>query len=130
MGLIRAETIDASFVPRPSAVASMELDGELVLLGRSGLPFYRLDPIASLVWSCLDGAATAEDIARDLAAEFDAPPAVVCNDVVALIRSLGQLCFLEGVVCGDVETAVVHPPVLGTEAEPRVGRHLIEPPSS
>ena len=128
MGLIKAETIDASFVPRRSPVASMELDGELVLAGRSDLPFYRLDPIASLVWSCLDGSAAAEEIARDLAAEFEAPPAVVCNDVVALIQSLGQLCLLEGVVCEDVNA--VQPPPLATESGPRVGRHLVEPPSS
>ncbi len=129
MDLVDAETIDASFVPRRSPVASMELDGEVVL-ARSDLPFYRLDPIASLVWSCFDGSATAEAIARDLAIEFQAPTARVSDDVVALTRTLGQLCFLEGVSCGGGESPAVQPASSGTTPAATVGRHLVEPPSS
>lgn len=130
MGLIPAESIDASFVPRRSAVASMMLDGEMVLGAKSPLPFYRLDPIATLVWSCLDGSSSAEQIAQELAAEFEAPCAVVCNEVVTLIRTLGELCFLEGVACDGGEAPPLYPSSLATEPGPSVGRHLVVPPSS
>ena len=97
-----------------------------MLAGGTGPGFYRLDRVASLVWSCLDGSGSAEEIARDLAAEFGAPPAAVAGDVVRLTRTLGRLCFVEGVRCDDAPTtAVAAPP--STVAG--VGRHLVEPPS-
>ncbi len=100
--------MDGSFVPRRSAVASVELDGETVLArDRGHASYYRLDPVASLVWSCFDGSGTADDIARDLAAELQAPPDVVRDHVVALTRTLGELCFLDGVVCEAAQAPVV-----------------------
>lgn len=121
---VAVEEIDGSFVPRRSEVASVEVDGETVLAGGPGQTFYRLDPLASLVWACLDGSGSAEEIARDLAAELGAPPSVVAGDVLALTRTLGRLCFLEGVLCADAAVAATPAtPVAG------VGRHLVEPPS-
>ncbi len=126
MRTLAVEEIDGAFVPRRSPVASVQLDGETVLAGGPGPSFYRLDPVASLVWSCLDGSGTAEEIARDLAAEFGAPPSVVAGDVVALTRTLGRLCFVEGVHCEDAPAAAVGPP---QRTVAREGRHLLEPPS-
>ena len=128
MDLLTADSIDGSFVPRRSAAASVELDGEIVLAGGRGQAFYRLDPVASIVWSCFDGSGTAEEIARDLAAELHAPPDVVRHDVVALTRTLAELCFLDGVACegGD---PVVQPVTLAAGPAPSGPRRVVEPPS-
>lgn len=129
MDLLPADTIDGSFVPRRSAVASVELDGETVLAAGRGQAFFRLDPVASLVWSCFDGSGTAEEIARDLAAELHAAPEVVCDDVVALARTLGELCFLEGVACEAEKAPVPQPVTLAEGPAPRAPRRVVEPPS-
>ncbi|HEX2046725.1 MAG TPA: PqqD family protein [Acidimicrobiales bacterium] len=129
MDLLTAGSIDGSFVPRRSAVASVELDGETVLAGGRTRAYYRLDPVASLVWSCFDGSGTADEIARDLAAELQAPADVVRDDVVALTRTLGGLCFLDGVMCAEAETPVVHPVTLAGGPAPSGPRRVVEPPS-
>jgi hypothetical protein len=38
-------------------VASTVVDGEVVLVSGTDGVFYRLDPVASLIWTCLDGSA-------------------------------------------------------------------------
>ncbi|MDQ4070653.1 MAG: PqqD family protein [Actinomycetota bacterium] len=129
MDLLRPDSIDRSFVPRRAGVASVELDGEMVLAGGHDQAFYRLDPVASLVWSCFDGSGTTEEIARDLATELHAPPEVVCEDVLALTRTLAELCFLEGVDCGGGDARPVQPVTLADGTVPRTARRLVEPPS-
>lgn len=127
MELVAPEGIDRSFVPRRAPVPSAEVDGEVVVVG-PGDVFYRLDPLASLIWSCLDGSGTAEEIAADLAAELGGPPSAVCDDVVAVTRILGHLGLLEGVQHEEVEprwTGVPAP----TTALPNRGRWVVEPPS-
>lgn len=123
------DSIDGSFVPRRSTVASVLLDGETVLAGGRGDVFYRLDPVASLVWSCFDGSGSAREIARDLAAELHAPPERVCDDVVALARTLGELCFLDGVACEAAAAPMGHPVTLAGGPAPRLPRRVVEPPS-
>ena len=130
MDLVTADRIDGSFVPRRSPVASVELDGETVLAGGRGqATYFRLDPVASLVWSCFDGSGSAEEIARDLAAELRAPADVVRDDVVALSRTLGELCFLEGVACDQGGVPVVQPVTLADGPAPSGPRRVVEPPS-
>ena len=126
MSALAVEDIDGSFVPLRAPVASVELDGEMVLAGGPGHAFYRLDAVASLVWAGLDGSGTAEEIAGDLAAELGAPPSVVAGDVLGLTRTLGRLCFVEGVRCEEAPLTEVAAPV---STVPGVGRHLVEPPS-
>lgn len=132
MELLPVDRIDGSFVPRRAAVASVEVDGETVLAGGCGrAAYYRLDPVASLVWSCFDGSGSAEEIARDLAAELRAPPEVVRDDVVALTRTLGELCFLDGVACDEGGPPVVQPVTLAAGPAPPSGpRRVVEPPST
>lgn len=129
MDLLTADSIDGSFVPRRSAVASVELDGETVLAGGRGEAFYRLDPVASLVWSCFDGSGTAEEIAGDLAAELRAPAGRVCDDVVALTRTLGELCFLDGVACDGDGEPLSQSVSLAEGPTSRPSRRVVEPPS-
>lgn len=131
MDLLAPDSIDGSFVPRRSDVASVEVDGETVIAGGRGrATYYRLDPVASLVWSCFDGSGSAEEIAHDLAAELGAPAEVVSGDVMALTRALGHLCFLEGVACDEGGAPVVQPVTLAAGPAPSGPRRVVEPPST
>ena len=101
--MIGAEEIDRSFVPRPRAdVAFVELDGESVIIATVGddeeLLTHWLNPIGTIVWHCLDGVASLDELIADLAEAFDADPDVVADDVVQLTRALGGVGLLEGVV--------------------------------
>ena len=126
MQSVSADAIDGAFAPRRAVVASTVVDGEVVLVSGTDGVFYRLDPVASLIWTCLDGSGTADEIASDLAAELGAPASEVRNDVVAVSRLLGRLCFLDGVACDTPPSGALATP------EPPAGgarRRLVDPPS-
>lgn len=90
--------IGLAFVARPrDSVAAAELDGEAVLFDEGTGRLHTLDPIATVVWACLDGTATLRDIAGELAEAFGAERAVVESDVLRLVRQLGDQGVLEGV---------------------------------
>lgn len=95
---IPPERIGPEFVPRPRAtVHSVELDGELILFDPVTGGLHALDPIGALVWTGLDGRATAGQVAAELSEAFGADPEVVRADVVALLRGLGRAGLLRGV---------------------------------
>lgn len=81
--------IDGGFVasPRPG-VAAVALDGETVLYDERTASVHILSPTAALVWSCLDGQSSLDEIASDLAATFQADPATVSADVGTLVSEL------------------------------------------
>src|SRR5436190_20951105 len=84
------EEIDGSFIPiRNVSVTSVELDGEGVLLDEATGSLYFLNRIGHIVWSCMDGSGTIDDLAADLSAAFSTAFEQVRGDVVALARELG-----------------------------------------
>jgi hypothetical protein len=87
-----------------SDLLAEELDGELVLLepARGGL--HVLNPTAAAVWRCLDGEVTLVALADDLAAAFDADPATVRADVLALVDRLAR----DGLLAGAAGSARGH----------------------
>lgn len=96
--LVPADAIGPEFVPRPrSTVLPVEFHGELVLFDWSGGALHALDPIGSLVWTGLDGRATAGQLATELSEAFGADPDVVRADVLELLRGLGRAGLLRGV---------------------------------
>ena len=102
--LLRAESIDGSF--RPSArlsVASVELDGESVLLDEETGHTHLLNPTATVVWQSFDGQTTINALVDDLAEAFGIDRAVVYEDVLNLVRQLGQQGLLHGIAA---ETSV------------------------
>ena len=72
--------------PRVRAgVASVDLDGEVVLLDDEG-SVHLLNPTAGLAWACFDGASGIGEIAADVAEVFGAP----IDEVQAGILSLAD----------------------------------------
>jgi len=115
-------------------VASVEIDGEVVLLDGSSGVLRNLDPLGGIVWSCFDSSGTIDEIVADLCAEFDADRDAVRNDVLELARALGRDGLLRGVAApdpadGDQDHAghAGHDHAAAGPAEPRF---LVEPPSS
>ena len=96
LGEVPDRAIDASFVPVVAAsVASVEVDGEAVLLDEATGSLCLLDPVATLAWSCFDGSTAVGDVAADLAAGFAADADEVLADVVGLARRLADQGMLE-----------------------------------
>ncbi len=96
---IHPSAIDASFVPTPrGAIYTVEIDGEAVLLDEDENRLHHLNETATLVWKCLDGAASVDDIVRDVSDVLGASYEVVLGDTIAVCRDLGAQGLLTGVV--------------------------------
>ena len=91
-------------------VLSVELDGERVLYDTATGRLHQLDPVGSVVWSCLDGATDLDELSADLSEAFGAERSRVRSDVEALVRQLAA----EGLV--DTGGTLPGPPV--AEVEP------------
>jgi hypothetical protein len=71
-----------------SWVATVELDGEAVLLDERNGTLHHLDPVATVVWARFDGVVTLDELARELSDGFGAEPARVRDDLLAFARQL------------------------------------------
>lgn len=101
---LHADDVDASFVPRRRArVSTAELDGEAVLYNEDTGRIHSLDRIATLVWSCFDGAASVRAIAHELAGAFEVDLVVVETDVLTLVRRLGAEGLIVGVAADPAD---------------------------
>jgi hypothetical protein len=79
---------------RASDAVTVDFDGDLVIYHRQTGGVHRLDSIGAIVWHCLDGRTTVEELVADLSTGFDVDPSVVRNDVVDLLERLGQAFLL------------------------------------
>ena len=79
--------------PRPLDDVGMHQFGAEVVL-RHGDALHLLDPVAAIVWQCLDGEATAAEIADDLAPVFGREPVALLADVDAAIASFSDAGLL------------------------------------
>jgi PqqD family protein of HPr-rel-A system len=105
--LVDPDTIDLTSTIGPTdTLSSVELDGETVIYDESNGSIHLLDPIATVVWSVLDGTCTLAEICADLAEAFGADPEQVTGDVLALARHLGHSGLLAGVQGDGSATAV------------------------
>jgi hypothetical protein len=97
-----AGSLDAEFVPaRAALVYSVEVDGELVLLDEHEDRLHHLNPTASLLWSCFDGEARVQDVARDISDELGLSYELVLADAVRVVRELGAEGLLDGVAADE-----------------------------
>jgi hypothetical protein len=90
--------ISGSFVPKlREGVELVALADEAVLFEPDSGQLHQLDQIATLVCSCFDGESSITALVDDLAAGFAADREVIEEDVLALMRRLGELGLLTGV---------------------------------
>ncbi|MDH3752914.1 MAG: PqqD family protein [Acidimicrobiia bacterium] len=126
-----------SSTPAPSASVSLaRFDDEPVLVDEERCRIETINEVGAVVWQCLDGESTLEEIAVDLADVYGADPATVLDDVVGLVTQLSAMQLVDrdaieplapGVAVLDQEGAVI--PTAGTDpfADPK---YLGVPPSS
>jgi len=92
----RTPRVDERFAPVPrSAVRTVEVDGEAVLLDEETNRLHLLNATGSLVWMCLDGESTIGEIVRDLSDELDVPYDVALADTINIVKGLGDEGLLE-----------------------------------
>jgi Coenzyme PQQ synthesis protein D (PqqD) len=97
-----AGSLGADFAPaRAASVYAVELDGELVLLDEHQDRLHHLNPTASVLWSCFDGEARVQDLARDISGELGLSYELVLADTVRIVRELGAEGLLDGVAADD-----------------------------
>lgn len=88
---------DDGSAPAPGPwVATIELDGEAVLFDERSGSLHLLDPVATLVWNRLDGAATLADLATDFSTTFAADRSRVRDDLMTFVCQLDGQHLLEG----------------------------------
>ncbi|MDP9332710.1 MAG: PqqD family protein [Actinomycetota bacterium] len=67
---------------------AQEAAGETMLLDLDGGTYFALNEVGARVWDLCDGNTSVADIARVLAAEYEAPEAVIMRDVIDLLTEL------------------------------------------
>jgi hypothetical protein len=92
------DSVSTGSVPRRrDDVHGVELDGESVLYDARADRLHLLNWSASAVWWSIDGRATADDLARRLAARFHTEPDVMTSDVRKLLEALGAQRLVEAI---------------------------------
>ena len=93
-----AAAIDRDFVPsRAADVATVEVDGEAVLLDERENRLHHLNHTAALLWVCFDGQASLAELAVELSEELGTDFDRVLADVLAVARHLAAEGLLDGV---------------------------------
>lgn len=82
-----ALTLESRLVRSPE-VLFQEVGGEAVLLDLASEQYFGLDPVGTRIWELLDGEAPLAHIHRTLTAEYDAEPARIGEDLLALAQTL------------------------------------------
>lgn len=90
-------SFDGAAVIEPgSDIHWTELDGIVVMVDERTGELHQLNPTASIVWQCLDGRSSLEEIASDIAEVAGADPEMVLSDIVALATDLDSRSVLAG----------------------------------
>lgn len=95
---IDATMIGGGFVPRARKdTASIEIDGETVVMVDRTLNLVWLDARGTILLKCFDGIATIDDIVADLSEVFGVDLGTVKLDTLQVVQDLGRIGYLEGV---------------------------------
>ena len=81
---------------QPSAeVLAQEVGGEAVLLDLAGERYFGLDPVGTRIWALLAQAPVLEQVHATLCEEFQAEPARIETDLLALVQQLAAAGLVE-----------------------------------
>jgi Coenzyme PQQ synthesis protein D (PqqD) len=90
--------VRGAVVPRRrDCVHGVEIDSESVLYDEHNGRLHFLNWSASAVWWSIDGRSSADDLATDLAARFNASDVAMRDDVLRLLAMLGSQQLIEPV---------------------------------
>lgn len=93
---LQPKDIDGTAAPRPRrTIAHVEIDGEGVLYDEGSNQIHLLDPIATVIWSGLDGTTTLEELSAELSSAFGADLDRVRFDVLEAVRGFAEQELLE-----------------------------------
>lgn len=79
------------FVEQRFGLSVREIDGELVILDKSGGFVYQLNSTAKFIWERCNGQLTVGDIASEIVGRFHVSPEAALNDVASTIADLQKL---------------------------------------
>ena len=97
-GPIEAASIEPDFAPRAvRAVAGVELGGESVLYHDDLETVHVLNASGTAVWNMLDGSMSVAGIADTLSEAFSVDRRTMLQDVLMIVRKLGEQGLLEDV---------------------------------
>ncbi|WP_431860935.1 PqqD family peptide modification chaperone [Azospirillum sp.] len=80
---------------RAADVLAAEVDGEMVMMDVEKGVYFGLDAIGTDIWKRLEAPATAAELADTLSRDYDADPATIERDVLALLSSLSEQGLVE-----------------------------------
>jgi hypothetical protein len=91
-------TIDGALVPRRrGCVHGVEIDSESVLYDERSGCLHFLNWSASAVWWSIDGISSADELAAELAGQFNASHQAMRDDVLRLLGMLASQQLIEAV---------------------------------
>jgi hypothetical protein len=113
-------------------LAQVEVDGELLVYDEKARTIHHLNGSASLLWDCLDGSGSLEDIAADIADVYGIDGGRVLEDIVEAARDLAAKGLLVGAgsdadVAGSDADVAGAGPAAGLDLDPRYVQELGRP---
>ena len=85
----------ATRVQPSGEVLAQEVGGEAVLLDLAGERYFGLDPVGTRIWALLAQAPVLEQVHATLCEEFQAEPARIETDLLALVQQLAAAGLVE-----------------------------------
>lgn len=85
----------ATVVRRKPDVMTAEFDGEIVLMDLSGGAYFGLNATSSDIWRHMAEPIRVETLCQTLAGEYQGDPAVIENDILALLQTLETRALLD-----------------------------------
>lgn len=105
------------------------IDAEVVVHEPLSASTYALDPVASVLWQCLDGVSSLEEIFVDIADVIGVEHDVVVADCLPVISSWIEADIARGVRAARVDATLSPVPTSPTFAG-RTWRRLVDPPNA